>query len=94
MFRIKEVKALANYKLWLRFEDGTEGRIDLSNLVGKGVFKEWLDANKFAKVSIGDSGQLLWGKHIDLCPDMLYMKVTGKKAEELFPLLLQESIDA
>ncbi len=34
-------KPKPNYVLWLRFDDGLEGEVDLSDLVGKGVFKAW-----------------------------------------------------
>ena len=33
-----EVKALDNYRLWVKYSDGVEGVVDLSNLVGDGVF--------------------------------------------------------
>lgn len=36
-----EVKALANYRIWLRYDDGTEGEVDLSDLAGRGAFKAW-----------------------------------------------------
>lgn len=94
MFRIKNVKALPNFKIWLRYEDGAEGIVDLSYLAGQGIFAEWQNAGRFEAVQIGESGELRWGETIDLCPDMLYMKITGKKVEELFPLLCQEMVSA
>ena len=39
-----QVKALANYRVWLRYDDGAEGTVDLSDLAGRGVFKAWDDA--------------------------------------------------
>jgi hypothetical protein len=33
------------------------------------------------------AGELGWGDQIDLCPDALYLKVTGKTPEDLFPAL-------
>jgi hypothetical protein len=42
-YRIEAAKALADYHLWVRFADGTQGTVDLSSLVGKGVFKAWQD---------------------------------------------------
>jgi len=38
MFKPIQVKVLPNYKLWVKYTDGVEGEIDLSHLVGKGVF--------------------------------------------------------
>lgn len=40
---------------------------------------------------IGPSGELTWGGRVDLCPDSLYLRVTGKKAKDIFPALRQES---
>lgn len=94
MYRITEVKALSDYNIWLKYSDGTEGTIDLSYLVGKGVFSLWNDYEEFKKVSIGTSGELLWGMKVDLCPDSLYMKITGKKPEDLFHNIKRESIHA
>jgi hypothetical protein len=90
MIRIQQVKILPKYKLWLHFDDGTEGVVDLSDLPGQGVFAQWLDETFFNKVKISDSGELIWGTDIDLCPDALYLKVTGKKASDLFPALAEE----
>ena len=81
------VKALANYQLWVKFSDGVEGVVDLSHLVGQGVFALWNDYEAFKKVHIGPGGELAWSDDIDLCPDALYLKITGKKPEELFPRL-------
>lgn len=38
-----QVKALPNYKLWLKYADGVEGEVDLAHLAGKGVFALWND---------------------------------------------------
>jgi hypothetical protein len=94
MYRINEVKVLSNYNVWLKYSDSTQGTVNLSHLVGKGVFALWNDYEEFKKVSIGSSGELIWGTEIDLCPDSLYMQITGKKPEELFPAIKRESIHA
>lgn len=94
MFRIKEFKTLPKYQILIRFEDGVEGTVDLSHLAGHGIFAEWLEKGRFESVQIGASGELKWGENIDLCPDSLYLKITGKKPGELFPLPIQESVSA
>jgi hypothetical protein len=38
-------------------------------------------------VQIGPNGELVWGDQIDFCPDALYLEITGRKPEELFPKL-------
>ncbi|MBU2445302.1 MAG: DUF2442 domain-containing protein [Bacteroidetes bacterium] len=87
MKKLIEVKPLDDYKIWVKYSDGIEGIVDLSNFVGKGVFKIWNNYSEFQKVSIGESGELKWNDNIDLCPDSIYLKVTGKNPEDLFPYL-------
>jgi hypothetical protein len=82
-----EVKPLENYRVWVRFSDGVEGIASLSEFAGKGVFKTWDVNDSFRQVRIGEGGGIEWGDQIDLCPDALYLKITGKTPEELFPSL-------
>lgn len=79
MERIVAAKPRPNYRLWLRFTDGSEGEVDLSYLVGRGVFARWSDPNEFAAVQVDQStGTVCWSEAIDLDPDVLYAKVTGR----------------
>ena len=84
MVRPVEVRPLAPYRIWLRYQDGTEGEVDLSHLAGKGVFAVWEQEGVFARVKLGSHGQIEWPGDIDLCPDALYLKLTGKRPEDLF----------
>lgn len=94
MNRISQVKVLPGYRLHLEFEDGASGTVDLAENVGKGVFAAWRDPLFFEQVAVGSAGELVWGDKIDLCPDALYLKVTGKTPEELFPALHNLPADA
>lgn len=94
MFRPVEVKALPGYRLWLRYSDGTEGEVDLSEFAGRGVFKLWDDYSAFERVSIGEHGELSWSETIDICPDALYLRLTGKAPEDVFPNLKEINVDA
>lgn len=79
-YRITEVEARPGYRVWIRFEDGVEGEVDLSELVGQGVFKTWEDVREFERVSIDpESGTIAWPGSIDLAPDALYREVAGIK---------------
>ncbi len=88
---ISKVEVLEDYKLDIEFADGTAGVADVSDLVGKGVFSLWKDYGEFRKVQIGSTGELVWTDQIDLCPDALYLKITGKHPEDVFPALLPET---
>ncbi|MBI5092016.1 MAG: DUF2442 domain-containing protein [Candidatus Hydrogenedentes bacterium] len=83
MHKVIEVQPLDGFKLALTFDDGTKGVVDLSDLAGRGVFSLWLEAGVFQNVRIGSSGELAWGDEVDLCPDSLYLRVTGKSVDEV-----------
>ena len=78
MSRIVEARALDNHRLHVEFEDGVEGTVDLSEMVGRGVFSAWSDPDFFARVTV-DLGTrtVAWPGGIDLCPDQLYHDVAG-----------------
>jgi len=90
MIKPLAVKALPNYRVYIKYSDGAEGEIDLSDLVGQGIFEAWRDCHFFEKVRVGGGRQIRWSDEIELCPDALYMKLTGKTPEELFPKLKRE----
>ena len=89
-----EVKALPEYKLWLRYSDNVQGQVSLAHLVGKGVFEFWKDEKNFQKVSITSCGAIAWSDEIDLCGDALYLRITSLTPEELFPALRTEAANA
>ena len=78
MIRPTAVQVRQNYRIWIEFEAGEKGEIDLSHLAGKGVFKAWLDPEFFQEVRIVDNDTILWSDNIDLCPDALYIQLTSK----------------
>lgn len=81
LHRIVAAKARPNYRLWIRFADGKEGEVDLSSLVGKGVFARWEDPAEFEKVYIDEeTGTVAWPGGIDLAPDALHRDVAEQAA--------------
>lgn len=94
MKRVTHVEPLPDCRLKLRFDDGVEGVVDLSNLVGQGVFAAWQDVDHFRRVRIGEFGELVWEGEIDLCPDALYLEVAGLTVQQLFPGWKQERVHA
>lgn len=84
------VQALPKYRLYLEFSDGVKGEVDLSDLAGRGVFQVWSDYNIFERACLGDQRQIKWTDEIELSADSLYLRLTGKSPEELFPKLRRE----
>jgi hypothetical protein len=87
MLRPLGVRALPGHRLCLRYSDGTEGEVDLSRLVGRGVFTIWNQPGVFEAVTLGPGRSVHWSDEVELCPDSLYLEITGKAPEELFPAL-------
>ena len=80
-----EVKAQTNYRLFVRYDDGVCGDVDLSGVVGKGVFVAWNNPDIFEQVFLAEAGHPEWPVGLDLCPDFLYLQLTGKRPEQVFP---------
>ena len=94
MPRPDSVRPLPHYRLWLRYDDGVEGEVDLSALVGNGVFAAWKTPGAFEEVTIDSSGAIAWSDELDLCPDSLYLEITGKRPEDILPGLAAPSVRA
>lgn len=78
LYRILHAEAKPGYRLWIRFEDGVEGEVDLTHLVGRGVFAAWRDEARFREVFIDpETGTVAWPGDIDLAPDALHDKLVG-----------------
>ncbi len=87
MIRPIGVEARQAYRIWLKYEDGVNGEIDLGHLAGKGVFKAWDAPGYFKTVRLTEYGSIAWGDtdDLELCSDALYMRLTGKSVEEIWP---------
>ena len=81
---VKRVKIVAckpkpNYHVWIRFDDGLEGEVDLSDIARQGVFEAWQSVDFFNQVRIDPkTDTLAWGVEIDLDPYVLRQKVSKK----------------
>jgi Protein of unknown function (DUF2442) len=87
MVKLNAVTARAGYMLYLEYDDGVKGQTDLSHLAGKGVFAAWKTPADFEAVSVGTHGEIRWTDDLELCADAMYLEITGKDVEDLFPNL-------
>ena len=78
MIQPTAVEPREGYRIWLRYSDGTAGEIDMAHLAGRGVFKDWPDRACFETVHLAPAGGIAWGEDSELCPDALYLQLTGK----------------
>lgn len=82
MKRPIRVSALPHDRVAVVFSDGLEGVIDMSTSVGRGVFAPLSDPQAFARVYIGDRGQIAWSDEMEICPDAAYLEVAGQTVGE------------
>jgi len=77
---IVRVQPLDSYRLFLRFEDGVEGSVDVAELIRFiGVFAPLRDRDYFLQVRVNpDLGTICWPNGADLDPDVLYALVSGE----------------
>ena len=97
MIKPIQVEARKNYRIWIQFEDGVEGEVDLSNMVERGgLFKEWEDRSFFESVWIPEDDVVKWGDSDfhELCGDSLYMKITGVSLDEYSQRVDQHLVNA
>ena len=79
------VEPREGYRIWLRYSDGAAGEVDLSDLAGGGVFSVWDDRTCFEAVHLTEYGAIAWSGELELCPDALYMRLTGKSVAAVMP---------
>lgn len=80
--RLKIIKCEPHddYKLWLLFDDGISGEVDLKKFVGKGVFSAWNSLEFFKSVRIDKkSDTVAWGDDLDLDLYSLHDQIVSKK---------------
>jgi hypothetical protein len=76
---VVEARPLDGYQVHLRFEDGTQGVVDIADLISfEGVFEPLKDRACFLQVRVNaELGTICWPGGADLDPDVLYAVVSG-----------------
>jgi hypothetical protein len=71
---------IAPYRLLIRFDDGTEGEIDIAQEIAfYGVFEPLADPAFFAQVRVDpELGTVVWPNGADLDPIVLHARITGQ----------------
>ncbi len=86
MIRIAQAVATEGLKLRLTFENGVSGTVDFSEMATSPLFSSLKNDKFFESVSIIRNGRALaWGEELEICADSLFLRITGKKAEDIFP---------
>lgn len=72
MLHVKSAKHVSDFILWVAFDDGTSGNVDLSGVLKGSVFQPLQDVNVFSKVSVDPELEtVVWPNGADLAPEFL-----------------------
>jgi hypothetical protein len=71
---VVEARAVAGSRVFVRFDDGVAGEVDLARLVTfDGVFTPLRDAARVAELRVNpDTGTIEWPNGADIAPETLY----------------------
>jgi len=76
-WRLLDLEVLPNFSLRVRFNDGTEGLVELADFLnspGAGVFAALRDEDRFREARI-EIGAVTWPGNLDLAPDAMYRAI-------------------
>ena len=78
--RVAEVKHLPDFRLWVRFLDGTSGTVDLSQELWGPMFEPLTNPDVFDQVRVDPELEtVVWPNGADLAPEFLYGAVQGQR---------------
>jgi len=76
MIDVVEARYLREHTVWLKFEDGVEGEVDLSGELYGPVFEPLRDPEYFRRFAVSpDLGTISWPNGADFAPEFLYAKL-------------------
>jgi len=71
-YNVVEAKYVRDFTIWLKFEDGTHGEIDLASELWGPVFEPLKDPDAFRQFEVAEYGTIAWPNGADLAPEFLY----------------------
>ena len=80
---ISEAKYIGGYRIWLRFNTGETGEVDLEDLIFANKAAEPLrDTVRFAAFHLDSWPTLVWDCGFDVAPESLYQRAVEKQRNE------------
>jgi len=73
-YNVVEAKHVRDFTVWVKFEDGTEGEIDLASELWGPVFEALKNPEYFRNFEVAEYGTLAWPNGADLAPEFLYQR--------------------
>jgi len=76
MLEVIDAKYIADYKIWVKFNNGLSGQVDLENDLWGPVFEPLKDKSFFSSVKVSKIfGTLSWDNDADIAPEYLLNKL-------------------
>ncbi|MEO5369143.1 MAG: DUF2442 domain-containing protein [Magnetococcus sp. DMHC-1] len=76
MLHITDVKYLGDYRLWLRFDNGASGMVELESELWGEMFVPLKDKTSFASVRVDQElGTIAWANGADFAPEFLLKRL-------------------
>lgn len=73
LVRVTDAKLIRDFVVWVRFNDGVEGEIDLASELDGPVFEPFKDPRFFAQLRVDpDVHTLVWPNGADFAPEFLH----------------------
>lgn len=72
MLHITSAQHISAYKLWISFDDGSSGEVDLAGMLTGPIFEPLKDVMYFSKVSVDPELETItWPNGADLAPEFV-----------------------
>ena len=73
MIEVTDAKYLKDYVIWLRFNDGSEGEVDLKDELSGEIFEPLNDREFFKNFTLNHEWKTIaWPNGADFAPEFLY----------------------
>ena len=82
--RVVETRHVRDHVLWLKFDDGAEGNVDLSDGIGGELLEPLRDEREFARAQV-EHGTIVWPSGADWAPEDLYARLVAATGSTRHP---------
>ena len=77
MIRVTSARYVRGFVVWLQFDDGTEGEVDLVEELYGPIFEPLREPGYFASFQVDpETHTITWPNGADFAPEFLYRRVT------------------
>jgi hypothetical protein len=80
--QVVDARYLGGHTVWLRFDDGVEGQVELAAALRSPALRRLREASDFSRFDV-DGGTLVWPGGLDIAPERLYELVCAQNGYAL-----------